>query len=49
VLLLLQVQCSSEPSGRCAVARDTMLMLPSTRTRIAFNGPATQGLFTWNA
>jgi hypothetical protein len=49
LLLPLQVQCSFDPSGRCAVPRDTMLMLPSTRTRIAFNGPATQGLFTWNA
>jgi hypothetical protein len=46
---LLQVQCSFDASGRCAVPRDTMLMLPGTRTRIAFNAPTTQGLYTWNA
>lgn len=49
LLRLLQVQCSFDASGRCAVPRDTMLMLPSTRTRIAFNAPTTQGLYTWNA
>jgi hypothetical protein len=49
LLLLLQVQCSFDPSGRCAVPRDTMLMMPGTRTRIAFNGPQTSGLFAWNS
>jgi hypothetical protein len=45
----LQVHCSFDPSGRCAVPRDTMLMMPYTRTRVAFNGFTSQGLYTWNA
>lgn len=44
-----QVQCSFDPSGRCAVPRDTMLILPNARTRIAFNGPKTAGLFAWSS
>lgn len=46
---LLQMHCSVSDNGRCAVPRDSMLVLPATRTRIALIAPVTQGLFAWNS
>lgn len=41
---LLQVQCGGNGAERCPVPKDTMLILPKTRTRIAMIGPQAEGL-----
>lgn len=47
---LLAMPCVAEPGGVCAVPKDTMLVLPGTRTRIGFTSPPAQysGLFVWH-
>jgi len=45
---LLEVPCTSNPTGRCATLKDTLIVLPGSYTRIAFNTPAQTGLYVWH-
>lgn len=49
---LLWVNCptklSKSGSGKCMAHKDTVLMLPGTRTRVRFASPQEPGVFVWH-
>lgn len=47
-LLVVPCPVTLNPTGKCAVRKDTQLVLPATYTRIAFHAPARSGLYVWH-
>lgn len=45
---LLTMPCAASATGLCNPAMDTILVLPGSYTRIAFNTGTVTGLYTWH-
>jgi len=45
---LLFVNCTTNPTGKCAAYRDVSQALPGTRTRLRFRTGPDSGLFVWH-